>query len=172
MRTKIVDHTFLYKWTKNFANLQSKFYNKKYKLKRIHDIETFINKKGYKNVFHVQETRLDIDIPLCDTIDICDLVLVTHQGYSRMSCRGIIEQIKNWTSHGRHLYFCLNRHYLNIDNSKIDIDLPQDYQSAIVTWLKSSLENYKVEELSDRYIDRGKHFTWSIPDKHFLICRI
>jgi len=169
MRTKIVSNISLYKWTKNFANLQNKFYDKKYKLKRIHDIEQFIVEKKFKKVYHVEETRLDIDIPACESFLECDLVLVTHQGYSRFSCDGLIKQIKQWTNNGKHLYICLNRHYLNIDNSKIALKLSDDYQTAIVEWLQHSLENYTVQELSDRYIDKGKHFTWSVPDKHFYI---
>ena len=171
MKTKIVKNSSLYKWGRNFKRIQDRFYKNQYKLKRIQQIETFIKQGKFQKVYHIKQTRLDLDIPTVDNIIDCDLVLVTHQGYSRFSCKGIIRWIKGLINNNKNLYFCLNRHYLNIDNSDIGLELDDDYEKAIVQWLKLSLPDYTVKELSNRYVDKGKHFTWSVPDKHFYICK-
>jgi len=169
---KIVEPFALYKWAKNFKRIQDKFYNKKYKLRRIQQIEDFITLNNFNKVYHIEETWLDFELSsdiFVSTIKDADLILVTHQGYSRYPCKGIIEQIQKWTAQCSKLYLCLNRHYLNIDNQKIDLTLPTDFQKAISSWLQQSLPNHVVIDLSRNYIDRGENFTWSLPDRHFYI---
>jgi len=169
---KIVEPFALYKWAKNFKRIQDRFYDKKYKLRRIQQIEDFITLNNFYKVYHIEETRLDFELSpkiFVNNIKDADLTVVTHQGYSRYPCRGIIEQIQKWTAQCSKLYLCLNRHYLNIDNQKIDLTLPTDFQKAISSWLQQSLSNHVVIDLSRNYIDRGKSFTWSLPDRHFYI---
>lgn len=162
----------LYQWAKNFKRVQDRFYEGDYKLRRIQEIEDFIRLNGYQRVLHVEETWLDLRCPgvtWVEKSESADLILVTHQGYSRLPCSAIIDQIEDWTSTSD-LYLCLNRHYLNIDNQPIDLDLDDDFQVAIGQWLRKSLSR-TVIDLSRYYTDRGKHFTWSVPDRHFFISR-
>jgi hypothetical protein len=160
----------LYKWAKNFKRIQDRFYDNKCKLRRLQQIEDFIKLNDYKSVYHLEETILDMKVEgvnWVNSFEDADLVVVTHQGYSRLPLPGIINSIKKWMIHGD-IYLCLNRHYLNIDNQKIDIELNDDYQVAITQWLKHELET-TVIDLSRDYIDYGKNFTWSIPDRHYFI---
>lgn len=164
----------LYKWAKNFKRIQDRFYQNKYKLRRIQQVEDFINLNGFKKIYHIEEVQLDLELDrtmFTEDIKSSDLVLVTHQGYSRYPCVGIVEQIKKWLDDCPDLYLCLNRHYLNIDNQKIDLDLPVDYQQAITAWLKKSLDGCFVVDMSRNYIDYGQNFTWSLPDRHYYIGR-
>lgn len=171
---KVVDPFNLYKWAKNFKKIQDKFYNNNYKLDRLQKIEDFITLNSFTKVHHIEEVRLDLHLQygtLVDSPNDADLILVTHQGYSRYPCVGIIEQIKQWTDRCPNLYLCLNRHYINIDNQKINEHLPDDYLKAITVWLRKSLPGYIVTDLSSDYVDRGDHFTWSIPDRHYYIIK-
>lgn len=160
----------LYKWAKNFKRIQDRFYNKEYKLRRLQQIEDFVRLNGYKSAYHIEETILDMEIEgvrWASSSEDAEITVVTHQGYSRLPLKGIIDQIKRWMSHGD-VYLCLNRHYLNIDNQKLEMELSDDYQIAITQWLKSELET-TVIDLSRNYVDYGKSFTWSVPDRHFFI---
>ena len=60
---------------------------------------------------------------------------------------------------------------LNIDNSNLDMDLPDDFQKAITSWLQKSLKDCVVMDLSRNYVDYGQHFTWSLPDRHYYIVK-
>ena len=116
---EIVNSKNLYKWAKNFKRIQDRFYDGKYKLRRLQQIEDFVKLNGFCRVYHIEEVLLDLDIPTVDNITDSDLILVTHQGYGRYPLTGIIEQIQNWLNNCSHLYFCLNRHYINIDNQRL-----------------------------------------------------
>jgi len=169
---EIVKPSDAYKWAKNFKRIQDKFYDGKYKLRRLQQIEDFVKLNGFSSVYHIEETFLDLDIPKVNDIANSDLILVTHQGYSRYPLVDIIKQIKNWLTTSKHLYFCLNRHYINIDNARLNYDVPDDLQQAITFWLNTELNDCVVVDMSRNYIDLGKNFTWSCPDRHYYIRRV
>tara|TARA_Y100001936_G_scaffold247765_1_gene294290 strand:+ start:2101 stop:2628 length:528 start_codon:yes stop_codon:yes gene_type:complete len=172
MEYKVVQPFALYKWAKNFKRVQDKFYGNRYKLRRIQQIEDFVTLNNFKQIHHIEEVRIDLDLSkdlFVDKQEDADLILVTHQGYSRFPCVGIIEQIYAWLEKCSKLYLCLNRHYLNIDNQKINLDLPDDFQTAITSWLQQSLQDCTVVDMSRDYLDYGQHFTWSLPDRHYYI---
>jgi len=174
-KIKVVEPFALYKWAKNFKRIQDRFYNQKYKLRRIQQVEDFITLNNFNKVYHIKEVRLDLELPktvFINDINDADLILVTHQGYARYPCEGIIEQIETWLERCPKLYLCLNRHYLNIDNKKINLTLPEEFQKAITSWLQQSLSKHRVIDLSRDYVDYGRHFTWSLPDRHYFIEKI
>jgi len=168
---KSSDKKNLYGWAKNWKRVQEKYWGGNYKIRRLQQIEDFIKLNNYKKVYHVEEVLLDLDIPTVNTAEQADLILVTHQGYSRYPLDGIIEQCNRWLDFGD-LYLCLNRHYLNIDNKPLDISVDDNYQVAITQWLSSKLANCVVVDLSRDYIDDGEYFTWACPDRHYFIKRI
>ena len=173
-KVKVVPPFALYKWAKNFKRVQDKFYGNRYKLRRIQQIEDFVTLNNFKKIYHIEEVRIDLELSkdlYVGKEDEADLILVTHQGYSRFPCIGIIEQIGKWLQKCPKLYLCLNRHYLNIDNQKINLDLPDEFQKAITSWLQQSLKDCVVVDLSRDYLDYGKNFTWSLPDRHYYIER-
>jgi hypothetical protein len=101
-----------------------------------------------------------------------DIVVITDQKFSRYPCTVLIEQIKNQLARCSQLYLCLNRHYVNIDNSYCDAALDQNFNLAISQWLKKQLPDYDIVDLSLDYLDCGTAFTWAIPDRHFFIRKL
>ena len=168
---KIVDNQNLYTWVKSWKRIQENYYGNQYKIRRLQDIEDFVYLNNYKKVFHNEEVLLDLDIPAVTDISHADLVLVTHQGYSRYPLTGIIEQCAQWLNYAD-LYLCLNRHYLNIDSKSVDLDLDKDFLVAITQWLSANLSDCIVVDLSRNYLDDGNYFTWACPDRHYFIKRI
>ena len=170
---EVVPAKNLYHWTKNFKRIQERFFDDNYKLRRVKQIEDFIKLNNFTKVFHDEEVRLDLNYGTAQRVrdlNQCDLILVTHQGYSRYPLQGIIEQIHKWLSLCDNLYLCLNRHYIDIDNQTVDLILPNDFLPAITSWLQQSLP-YKVVDMSVDYLDQGEHFTWVVPDRHYFICK-
>ena len=161
-----------YKWAKSFKRIQDRFYEKQYKLRRLQQIEDFVRLNNFSRVFHIEEVILDLCINTVDDITQSDLILVTHQGYGRYPLNGLISKIKSWLLNCDHLYLCLNRHYININNQKLPYDVPVDFLQAITYWLQKELATCVVVDLSRDYIDTGHTFTWSCPDRHFYIRKI
>jgi|SRR5210317_948956 len=169
---KIVVPRDAYKWAKNFKRIQDRFYENRYKLRRLQQIEDFVKLNGFTSVYHDEEVLLDLNIPVVADITKSDLILVTHQGYGRYPLTGIIKQIQEWLTNCDHLYFCINRHYININNQRLNYNVPDDFQKAITYWLQHELQNCVVVDMSRDYIDTGKHFTWSCPDRHYYIRKV
>ena len=99
------------------------------------------------------------------------LLVITDLKFSRYPCKIIIEKIKEYSKIYSALYICLNKCYINIDNSFHDISLDSNYNLAITQWLKKFLKDYNIIDLSLDTIEDGQSFTWVIPDRHFLITK-
>ena len=67
------------------------------------------------------------------------------------------------------LYLCLNSSYINIDNSYHDHTLDNNMHIAVTQWLKKSLLEFDIIDLSLDQIEHGESFTWVIPDRHYYI---
>jgi hypothetical protein len=84
----------------------------------------------------------------------------------------MLEQIIKQLDKCSNLYLCLNRHYINIDNSYQDPTLDSNFTIAITQWLKKNLPEADVIDLSLDFVDYGRSFTWAVPDRHFFIRKI
>lgn len=161
----------LYKWAKIFNRLQRDFFIEETKLRREKQIEDFIILNGFKRV----KFKTDTDVFKSFIIDRCehsvdaDLVVITNQKFSRYPCPEIINQIRKQLDKCSRLYLCLNRHYINIDNSYHDPLLDANFTVAIGQWLRKELAEFDIIDLSLDYIDYGHAFTWAVPDRHFYI---
>ena len=162
----------LYKWARIFNRLQRNFFvNSPNKLRREKQIEDFIVLNGFKKIRFKIDTDLfnDFQITRVDQSCQADLVVITDQKYSRFPCPVMIELIKKQLDKCPNLYLCLNRHYVNIDNSYHDTTLDKNFTVAITQWLKKNLPGYDIVDLSLDYVDYGRHFTWAVPDRHSFI---
>lgn len=162
----------LYKWARIFNRLQRQFFVEDVKLRREKQIEDFIVLNGFQRV------RLKIDTDLFRNLDQvefvahsddADIVVITDQKFSRYPCQVMIKKIQEQLSKCPRLYLCLNRHYINIDNSYHDLSLSPDFPVAIAQWLRKNLPEFSVLDLSLNYRDYGQNFTWAVPDRHFFI---
>jgi hypothetical protein len=162
----------LYKWARIFNRLQRNFFvNSSNKLRREKQIEDFITLNGFRQVRFKIDTDLfkDFQVTRVEHSNQADLVVITDQKFSRFPCPVMIELIKKQLEKCPNLYLCLNRHYINIDNSYHDTTLDTSFTVAITQWLKKNLPGYDVVDLSLNYVDYGKHFTWAVPDRHYFI---
>jgi hypothetical protein len=158
----------LYKWSKIFNRLQRNFFEEEYDLRRERQIHDFLLLNDYENVHYIKDTDVFKNSKTVP-IDQADILVITDQKFSRYPCPIIIQNIQNYIKKCP-LYVCLNRHYINIDNSYHDHTLNSNFPIAITQWLKKSL-NATVIDLSLNYIDYGNAFTWAIPDRHYYICQ-
>ena len=165
----------LYKWARIYNRLQRNFFSEPVKLRREKQIEDFIRLNGFKKVCFKTDTDLFLDFDQdkkCNHSIEAELVVITDQKFSRIPCPAIINEIYKQLDKCPNLYLCLNRHYINLDNSFHDTTLDKNFCIAIAQWLKKNLPDADVIDLSLDYIDYGKHFTWAVPDRHFLIRKI
>ena len=147
----------LYKWARVFNRLQRNFFTEEIKLRREKQIEDFVLLNEFDKITLVTDTDV--------------FVIITDQKFRRYPCPYMIEKINWYLERCKCLYLCLNRHYVNIDNSYHDYTLDSNFNLAITQWLKKSLGNSSVIDLSIDYLDCGHAFTWAIPDRHYFIKR-
>jgi len=163
----------LYKWARVFNRLQRNFFTEEIKLRREKQIEDFVLLNEFDKITLVTDTDVLTSIKKYEVdanVD-SDLVIITDQKFSRYPCPAMIEKINWYLERCPCLYLCLNRHYVNIDNSYHDYTLDSNFNLAITQWLKKSLGNSSVIDLSIDYLDCGHAFTWAIPDRHYFIKR-
>lgn len=173
---KVLPTQPLYKWSKIFNRLQRNFFeDPNLKLRREKQIEDFI----YLNEFNKIKLISDTDVFRAPTrffervqhSNQADLVVITDQKFSRYPCSVLPARIKYYLERCPNMYLCLNRHYINIDNSFKDSTLDKNFTLAITQWLRKELPEYTVLDLSLDYVDYGQNFTWAIPDRHFYIAK-
>ena len=165
----------LYKWSKNYTSLQHRLFEEDLTLIREKQIIDFVDLNGFKSVCVIKDTDI-FKTGFTAAQVVCpeqaEILIVTDQNFSRRPCPAIIHEIQKLLAQCPTLYLCLNRHYINIDNSYHDTSLPDDWQRAVTEWLKNMLPNTLVLDLSFRWDDRGDFWSWSIPDRHYYISRI
>jgi len=162
----------LYHWARIFNRLQRNFFVEPVQLRREKQIRDFIKLNGYTRVKFKTDTDVFTDVTRCNKSSEAELVVITDQKFSRYPCPALIQQIKNQLDRCSQLYLCLNKHYINIDNSYHDQTLDENFNVAISQWLKKQLPGYDIVDLSLDYVDHGTAFTWVIPDRHFFIRKL
>lgn len=165
----------LYKWAKIFNRLQMNFFVGQTKLRREKQIEDFVFLNRYTNVKLITDTDVFDKIKntntIVETMSAAGIVIITDQKFSRYPCLEIIKKINNILEETKSLYLCLNKHYINIDNSYHDLSLDDNFNLAITQWLMKSLPHLNIVDLSLDLVDYGNYFTWAIPDRHYLITK-
>jgi hypothetical protein len=159
----------LYKWASVWGSLQRNYYKFPVQLRREKQIKDFILLNEFKNIYLERDTDVLESIMGVPNPEEADLIVITDQKFSRRPCHGIVERINILMAQCPRMFICLNRHYINIDNTYHDNTLSEHYTLAVTQWLKKSLPNCTVIDMSLDYADTGDHFTWVIPDRMYYI---
>jgi hypothetical protein len=162
----------LYKWHWAWGKIQKNYYQDDVYLRREKQIEDFVLLNEFKNLYIEKDTDVLKHLPSVKSPSEADLIIITDQKFSRLPCRALIEKIESMLDQCPKIFVCLNRHYINIDNSHIDQTLSDHYPLAVTQWLKKNLPASNVVDLSLDYLDYGNWFTWVIPDRMYYIERI
>lgn len=166
---EVIKSTNLYKWAKVWGKVQKNYYLDPVSLRREKQIEDFVFLNEFQHLYIVKDTDVLQNLKSVNTPKEADLVIITDQKFSRLPCPAIIDKIQELLLDCPKLYLCLNRHYINIDNSFCDVELSYHYPLAITQWLKKSIVDARVTDLSLDYLDCGDYFTWVIPDRIYYI---
>jgi hypothetical protein len=169
LNIEIVSPKNLYKWATVWGKIQKDYYKEPVYLRREKQIEDFILLNEFKNVYIKKDTDILKNLTSVESSSVADLVLITDQKFSRMPCVGIINEIQQLLNECPRLFICLNRHYINIDNTYQDTSLSEHFPLAITQWLKKNLKDVKIIDMSLDYLDRGDYFTWVVPDRMYYI---
>jgi hypothetical protein len=162
----------LYKWAKFWYKIQRNYFVDSIKMRREKQAEDFILLNEFQKIYFQTDTDVFVNFDPKKTATsptLADLVVVTDQKFSRYPCPVLLEKIRDQISKCPNLYLCLNRHYINIDDSYCDAALSDNYNLAITQWLKKGLPELEIIDLSQDYLDQGRSFTWVIPDRHYYI---
>lgn len=171
LNLEVVSPENLYRWNRNWFKMQQSFFEEDFVLMREKQIIDFAVLNGHSKVKIIKDTDIfKQELPFEVVNEGHTLTIVTDQRISRLPCHALIDYIKDITQR-TDAYICLNRHYINIDNTFCDPTLNENYEIALGEWLRKYLDN-TVIDLSLQWPDRGDYFTWSVPDRHFFIPRV
>lgn len=165
----VIESGNLYKWAKIWGKVQKNYYPQPVALRREKQIEDFVTLNEFRRLYIEKDTDILLNFSSVAAPDQADLIVITDQKFSRLPCRAMINRIHQLLNSCPKMYLCLNRHYINIDNSFCDASLSNHYPLAITQWLKQSLVDASVIDLSLDYLDRGDYFTWVVPDRMYYI---
>lgn len=166
---KVIKSANLYKWAKVWGKVQKNYYPKTVMLRREKQIEDFVLLNEFQSLYIVKDTDILQKLNSVDTPEQADLVIITDQKFSRLPCPAMINNIQELLLRCPRMYLCLNRHYVNIDNTFCDSTLSDHYPLAITQWLKKNLVSSRITDLSLDYLDCGDYFTWVVPDRMYYI---
>lgn len=160
----------------DWGKIQLRYFGPNCKIIREKNIEDFIVNNGIKTVHLVKDNTILDDFILDQGISVVDptlaeLVVITDQRFSRLSPGIIISKLQNYLDSCSRIYFALNRYYLNANESFVDPNLPEHYDTAIVRWLEDNLKDVIVLNISEIFQEDGAHFTWVVPSCELLICK-
>jgi len=165
----VIESANLYKWAKVWGKVQKNYYPKIVMLRREKQIEDFVLLNEFQSLYIVKDTDILQKLNSVDTPEQADLVIITDQKFSRLPCPAMINNIQELLLRCPRMYLCLNRHYVNIDNTFCDSTLSDHYPLAITQWLKKNLVSSRITDLSLDYLDCGDYFTWVVPDRMYYI---
>jgi hypothetical protein len=165
----VVKAVNLYKWAKIWGKVQKNYYSKPVMLRREKQIEDFVFLNEFRQLYIVKDTDILPHLNSVDTPEQADLIIITDQKFSRLPCPAMINKIQELLLKCPKMYLCLNRNYVNIDDSYCDPTLSDHYPLAVSQWLRKNLIDCRVTDLSLDYIDRGDYFTWVVPDRIYYI---
>lgn len=169
---EIIQPTNLYKWAKKWGGIQKNYYRWPVYLRREKQIEDFVKLNEFQRLYVEKDTDILKNFVSVESPDQADLVVITDQKFSRLPCPALINKISTLVDLCPNLYICLNRHYINIDNTYQDTNLDAHYPLAITQWLKKHLPQATVIDMSLDVLDKGDWFTWVVPDRMYYIRRI
>jgi len=176
MHTQILNKTVdvvspgsLYKWASIWGKVQKNYYQDDVYLRREKQIEDFAFLNEFTNLYIEKDTDILKSLVSVQNPSQADLLIITDQKFSRLPCDAMIEKILALLEQCPRMFLCLNRHYINIDNSYVDQTLSNHYPLAITQWLKKNLKDAKVLDLSLDVLDCGDWFTWVVPDRMYYI---
>jgi len=160
----------LYRWASRFHSIQLRLFREPVALRREKRIVDFVRLNGYQRPFVMKDTDvLEALAPhSVNSAREADIVIVTDLRFSRWPCQKMIQEIQKLLAQCAVLYLCLNRNYINIDDSSVLTEVDEHFPRAIAQWLGRELEA-QVIDVSDDFLDCGESFTWALPDRHFLI---
>jgi hypothetical protein len=167
----VISPTNLYKWAKVWGKVQKSYYSESVYLRREKQIEDFVKLNEFINLYVEKDTDILKNLKSVDSPDQADLIIITDQKFSRLPCVSIIEKIESLLDKCPRMFVCLNRHYINIDNSYTDPTLDDHFPLAITQWLKKNLKDVTLLDLSLDYLDCGDWFTWVVPDRMYFLER-
>ena len=160
----------------NWGRIQLRYFAEQCKIRREKNIEDYIINNGVQRVHVIKDNKIldsffeNNAIQLVNP-DQADLIVITNQQFSRLDVATMIDKLQILLEKCPRIYFCLNRYYLNANESTVYPDLPEHFDQAIVSWLEQQLPGTIVLNRSEIFKEDGAFFTWVVPSCELLICR-
>lgn len=170
-------HPHPYPWRHpKWNQIQLRWFGKGCISRREKNLQDFITTNGFRRVNIIKDNFILDDFLRQHNIsevpaDQADAVIITSQQFSRFDVQVMLDKLRELIEQCPLIYFCMNKYYLNGNESVMDTELPDDYDAAIVHWLRKHLPNANITNLTSTFPEDGSWFTWVVPSSEILICK-
>lgn len=160
------------KWNR----IQLRYFGALCKTRREKNLEDFIITNGINRVHVIKDNSIldsflvDYQIEQTDPGS-ADAVIITNQQFSRLDVSVMLSKLVALLDQCPLIYLCLNKYYLNANESIRDHDLADNYDVAIVQWLSKHITNANIINISSTFAEDGSWFTWVVPSTELLLCQ-
>jgi len=175
--TKVIFQLHPHAWRHpKWNRIQLRYFGGDCKIRREKNLEDFIITNGIKKIHLIKDNSILDQFLYTHGIERvepaqADAVIITNQQFSRLDVSVMLEKLNRLLSQCDLIYFCLNKYYLNANESELDSMLPEQYDAAIPRWLSKHIPNARIINLTNTFSEDGSWFTWVVPSSEILICR-
>jgi hypothetical protein len=160
----------------NWGRLQLRYFEEVCKIRREKNIEDYIITNGVERAHVIKDNNILDQFFIDNSIELvepeqADLVIITDQRFSKLSVKNMLEKLNTLLSQCPRIYFCLNKYYLNANESIADAELTENYDAAIVEWFTKNLNDTIVLNRTELFVEDGSCFTWVVPSSELLLCK-
>jgi len=175
MQLKFESHPHAWRHPK-WNRIQLRYFREGCKTRREKNLEDFLYTNGISRVHLIRDNSILNDfmqeqgiqkVPAAEA----EAVIVTSQPFSRLDTATMLHKLRALLEQCPRIYLCINKWYLNGNQARFESDLPDNYDVAMLTWLKNGLPDTTVTNLTETFPEDGSWFTWVIPSCEFLLCR-
>ena len=159
-----------------WGKIQLRYFKEDCKIRREKNLEDYILTNGIKKIHLIKDNNILDEFLVANRIELvdpefADLVIITSQQFSRLDVTVMIEKLNQLLAKCPTIYFCLNKYYLNANESVCDKELTENYDPAIVEWLLKNIPGSIIINLTETFVEDGSCFTWVVPSSEILICK-
>lgn len=160
----------------NWNRIQLRWFSEPCISRREKNLEDFIITNGLQSVHLIKDNNI-LDQFLDDNNvkqvppHLAEAVIITSQQFSRFDVAVMLDKLRDLLAQCSLIYFCMNKYYLNANESIQDQDLPENFDAALVCWLRKHLPGANIVNITSTFVEDGSWFTWVVPTSEILICR-
>ena len=160
----------------NWNRIQLRWFGEPCISRREKNLQDFVITNGITHLHLIKDNHILDDFLQEQNIELvppeaAEAVIITSQQFSRLDTSVMLDKLQRLLDQCPLIYFCMNKYYLNANESTKDESVPENYDAALVYWLRTHISGATIVNITSTFVEDGSWFTWVVPSSEILICR-